>query len=65
MILASDGLWEFISNEQAMEAVIPCFMRNDIEEAVKLLEQLALSAWVEEDELIDDITIEVVFFKNY
>jgi serine/threonine protein phosphatase PrpC len=37
MILASDGLWEFISNEQAMEVVIPCFTRNDIEEAVKLL----------------------------
>ena len=35
LILASDGLWEFISNEQAMEAIVPCFMRNDIEEAVR------------------------------
>jgi len=45
--VASDGLWEFISNEQAMEAVIPCFLRNDTEEAVRELERMALSAWVE------------------
>lgn len=49
MIVASDGLWEFISNEEAMEIVTPCFLRNDVEEAVRELERVALAAWIEED----------------
>jgi serine/threonine protein phosphatase PrpC len=65
MVIASDGLWEFISNEKVMELVVPAFVRNDVEEAVEVLEKKAVEAWVREDENIDDITIIVVFFKYY
>ena len=34
MIIASDGLWEFIDNQTVMELVIPAFIRNDVHEAV-------------------------------
>jgi serine/threonine protein phosphatase PrpC len=65
MVIASDGLWEFISNEEVMELVVPAFVRNDVEEAVEVLQKKAVEAWVREDENIDDITIIVVFFKYY
>ena len=45
MIVASDGLWEFITCEQAMEIIIPAFIRNNAEEAVQLLEKKAVQAW--------------------
>jgi hypothetical protein len=48
-----------------MSIVAPCFIRNDADDATKQLEQVSVAAWMEEDELIDDITILVVFFPNY
>jgi serine/threonine protein phosphatase PrpC len=45
MIIASDGLWEFISNEEAMELVRPAFVRNDVNEAVEVLQAKAVEAW--------------------
>ena len=48
-----------------MDIVIPAFVRNNVEEAVALLEKRAVAAWCEEDENIDDITIIVIFFKYY
>lgn len=64
-MIASDGLWEFISNEEVMEMVTPAFIRNNAEEAVQVLERAAVYAWQREDENIDDITIQVIFFKYY
>ena len=65
MVIASDGLWEFLSGEDVMELVIPAFVRNDVNEAVKVLERKAVEAWKKEDDNIDDITIQVIFFKYY
>lgn len=31
MVVASDGLWEFISNEEVLEMVTPSFIRNNVE----------------------------------
>ena len=48
-----------------MELVIPAFVRNNVEEAVQILQKKAVEAWKREDENIDDITIQVIFFKYY
>ena len=48
-----------------LELATPAFVRNNAEEAVKILEQKAVEAWKREDENIDDITIQVIFFKYY
>ena len=37
IVIASDGLWEFISNEEVQELVVPAFIRNNAEEAVQIL----------------------------
>jgi serine/threonine protein phosphatase PrpC len=31
LVVASDGLWEFISNEEVLEMVVPAFVRNNPE----------------------------------
>jgi serine/threonine protein phosphatase PrpC len=64
-VLASDGLWEFISAEEVLSIVGPAFVRNDPDGAVKELEKIAVKAWQREDENIDDITIQVIFLKYY
>jgi hypothetical protein len=48
-----------------IEIVVPYFIKNDVEQAVQHLEKAAVEAWKREDENIDDITIQVVFFKYY
>ncbi len=48
-----------------MEVVMPAFIRNNPEEAVRMLQAKAVEAWKREDENIDDITIQVIFFKYY
>lgn len=42
MVVASDGLWEFISNEEVLNLVIPAFIHNNADEAVQILEQKAV-----------------------
>ena len=42
MVVASDGLWEFITNEEVLELTTPAFVRNNAEEAVQVLEQKAV-----------------------
>ena len=65
MVIATDGLWEFISKQEVLGIVGPAFIRNDPQSAVKDLEKLAVEAWQHEDQSIDDITILVIFFKYY
>ena len=62
MIVASDGIWEFISNEQAMKFCNKFYLRNDPVGLCQELSQKSISLWEKNDCAIDDITIVVVFF---
>lgn len=46
MVIASDGLWEFIDNKTVMELVTPAFIRNDVNEAVEVLQNKAVETWM-------------------
>lgn len=48
-----------------MAIVIPSFLRNDPDEGAKQLERTALQYWSREENVIDDISIIVAFFRNY
>ena len=62
IILASDGVWEFITSEEAVEMVASC---NSPEEASKLLVEEAHKRWmVEEEGVVDDITCVIVAFSH-
>ena len=44
-IMASDGLWEFISNDEAVKLVAPFWKKQDPDGAVKLLTKKAVESW--------------------
>jgi len=62
MLIASDGIWEFISNEEAMRIGNKFYLRNDANGLCNELYKESVSFWLKEDCIIDDITLIVVFF---
>jgi serine/threonine protein phosphatase PrpC len=43
--LASDGVWEFISNREVLEIVIPFWEMNNPVKAAEALEKESLQRW--------------------
>jgi len=62
MILASDGVWEFIDNQAAVDLVASATARGGPEEAAKALVDEATKRWHAEEEVVDDITCCIVYF---
>ena len=67
MIMASDGVWEFISSQEAVEIVASC-IDEGIPEACQELIEVAASRWQEEEgDYRDDVSSALVvplFFLN-
>ena len=63
IIIASDGLWEFISSDECIEMVKDFYMKNDIEAALNYLYKESSKRWIMEEEVIDDITILMAFLN--
>ena len=62
MIICSDGIWEFISNEEAMKIANKYYLRNDPLGLCQDLTNISTSNWLKEDIVVDDITAVVAFF---
>ena len=62
MLICSDGVWEFISNEEAMKIGNKYYLKNDAMGLCQELYKKSVDYWVKEDECIDDITAIAVFF---
>ena len=62
MVICSDGVWEFMSNEEVMEIGNKYFYQNDINEFCNQLLKRSTEIWENEENYMDDITIVVVFF---
>ena len=62
--MASDGVWEFISNEECIGLLQNYYDKTDLEGGCEALMSLALSKWKENSSVIDDITF-VLIFLNY
>lgn len=63
MVIASDGVWEFLSNEDVVEIVMTC--GGDPERACREICGRAYREWKQEEEVVDDITAVVVFFEQF
>ena len=63
LVLASDGVWEFISNEEIVNLIIPFWLQNNPDGACEKITKESVAHWKKEDEVIDDITVVVVFLK--
>ena len=62
MIICSDGIWEFISNEEAKNIANRYYIRNDPSGLCQYLYKKSVEYWNKEDIVVDDITAIVVFF---
>ena len=64
LILASDGVWEFLSNDEVVDMIVPFWHRNDLKGACSTVVRESVAAWEREEDSIDDITCIIVFFKR-
>lgn len=63
IIIASDGLWEFISNKEAVETVGKLIDQGCSERACETLLKNAVFQWNINSNIVDDITILVLFLS--
>lgn len=63
IILATDGLWEFISSKKAVEIVGKHWQLGKIADACEELVTRATKKWKAEDDIVDDITVMIVYLK--
>ena len=62
MVLCSDGVWEFISNEEVMEIGNKYYNQNNMTDFCNELLKKSTEIWENEENYMDDITIVTVFF---
>ena len=63
VVIASDGLWEYVSNDEVVRIVSEYFVKKDCDGAVSKLYEVSHERWVQYDDYIDDISIIVVFLE--
>ena len=64
VVIASDGLWEYVNNNEVADIVGKYHEMNDCDGAVSKLYEIAKERWVKYDDYIDDISIIVVFLDD-
>ena len=63
VMLASDGIFEFISSDEAVNMVKDYYLKDDINGALNYLYKTSSQRWIMEEEVIDDITLIIMFLK--
>ena len=62
MVICSDGVWEFLSNNKVMEIGNEYYIKNDIIGFTNKLIDVSEDWWERKDVVVDDITAVIVFF---
>lgn len=61
-MIASDGVWEFISNDEIAKIVKPFYEAKNAEKAAEAVVKESYLRWKREEEgIVDDITCVIVF----
>ena len=64
IILASDGIWEYITSQECVNIIKDFYEKNlDAIGAIHYIMNEAFNRWKKYDEIIDDITIILIFFE--
>ena len=63
MIIASDGIWEFISSQECIDIIKDFYDKNDLKGCCEYLYTESSKRWLKEEEVIDDTTLILVFFE--
>lgn len=45
ILVASDGVWEFITNQQVLQLIVPYYKEGKLQEACDALSRLAYERW--------------------
>ena len=64
IIIASDGIWEFISSQECVEFIKDFYEKKDLKGCLKFLLNESSKRWIKEEEVIDDITAVLIFFEK-
>ena len=62
IVIASDGVWEFLKNENVIEIGKNFYIDNDTSNICHKIVDTAASIWQSRDVVMDDITVVVMFF---
>ena len=63
ILLASDGIWEFIKNEEILNIVQKYYEKNNAKGALEEIYYEADKRWREKEGVVDDITAIIVFLE--
>ncbi|KAG2526328.1 hypothetical protein JM18_004427 [Phytophthora kernoviae] len=63
-VLASDGIWEFMTTDECIDFVAACIAEPGMsaQEACTALVEEAYDRWDAEEDVVDDITVALVYF---
>ena len=65
LIIGTDGIWEFLSNEKVRDIVLTYYYENNISGGIDKLTNVARKMWsIKNPNFIDDLSSIVVFFYN-
>lgn len=64
LILASDGIWEFISSQEAVDMAARYVQEGRLEEGCQALVAEATKRWRREEDCVDDITVMIAELGN-
>ncbi|CAD8160193.1 unnamed protein product [Paramecium octaurelia] len=65
IIIASDGIWEFLDNQIVVDIIGKYYQQNNIEGASEELMRVAYRMWtIDDDSVIDDITFIIIFIQH-
>ena len=64
IIVASDGIWEFISSQECIKIIGEYYWKRDLVGCLKYLLNESSKRWIKEEEVIDDITAVIIFFEE-
>ena len=62
MIICSDGIWEYLKNEEVMKVANEFYLKSDPLGLCRKLTNQSTELWLKDDVVVDDITCVAVFF---
>ena len=64
IIIASDGVWEFLTNEQVAMMAMKFYNEGLAEQAANTIVRESAEQWKKKEDVIDDITCVVIFLDT-
>jgi serine/threonine protein phosphatase PrpC len=61
IIIASDGVWEFVTSKECIKILGKYYQTKDIQKAYSSLMKICIQKWLENEGVIDDITCIIIF----